>query len=48
MAVSKKERLILLDFDDEKDDINVSEKAISEGIAYQYWPLIVYSSSLDF
>lgn len=35
MAVPKQERLILFDFDDEEDDdINFTENALSEGKAY--------------
>lgn len=34
MTVPMEERLILFDFDDEEDDINVSEPALSEGTAY--------------
>ena len=34
MAVPCKERLVLFDFDDEEDDLNVSKNSLSEGIAY--------------
>jgi hypothetical protein len=34
MVVPKEEGLLLFDFDDEEDDINVLEEAISEDIAY--------------
>jgi hypothetical protein len=45
-VIPKEGYLLLLDFDDEDDDINVSEEALSEGIAFQV--LIVSCSSLDF
>lgn len=43
MAVSKKEFLILYDFEDEKDVVNVLEKALAEGMAY---PMLAIDSVL--
>lgn len=34
MAVPCEERLVLFDFDDEEDDLNVSKNSLSEGTAY--------------
>jgi hypothetical protein len=34
MVIPKEEYLLLLDFDNEEDDINVLEEALSEGIEY--------------
>ena len=31
MVIPKKDYLLLLDFDDEEDDINISEESIFEG-----------------
>ena len=31
MVIPKKDYLLLLDFDDEEDDINISEESLSEG-----------------
>ena len=45
-VIPKESYLLLLDFDDEDDDIKVSEEALSEGIAFPV--LIVSCSSLDF
>jgi hypothetical protein len=46
MVISKEGYLLLLDFDDEDDDIKVSEEALAEGIAFPV--LIVSCSSLEF
>ena len=45
-VIPKEGYLLHLDFDDEHDDIKVSEEALSEGIAFPV--LIVSCSSLDF
>ncbi len=31
MVIPKEDYLLLLDFDDEEDDINISEESLSEG-----------------